>query len=1010
MPRSLLFPALSLAILIAFAPSARALDPHKSITQYTRAFWTQADGLPQDNIRAIAQTIDGYLWVGTDEGLARFDGYDFITYTKDSGALPSNTIASLTAGRDGSLWIGTSNGLVRYRNGVFKTFTTKDGLPDNVIMGVLEDQHATLWIVAGVFLTRFEHSKFITYPASDLRPASTARTIVADHQGVWVAGIGGLAKSTGGRFSPVLDLPRINEGGFVLVARDRKNNTWAAGMGIVELGADGKVRKFDARDGLPSASVRAIAEDRDGNLWVGTTEGLSRLEGGKFVPQVLDNKPHEGYVHCLLEDREGNLWVGMNNGLYRFRDDEVTNYGRMEGLPSDEPIAVHQDQAGRVWVGYHGDGVTVVGERNAPHFTKKDGLLSDQIYAIRENRAGDLMIMTAAGINVLHGSSLSTYVLPQPGARYFVDFLQDRRGEIWLGTSSGLSRLVGQHVESLVPTVAGGPFQNDAAVVLAEGFDGSIWAGTYGEGLWHFQDQKVRRITIADGMASDKIRALLPDSDQTTLWIGTFGGGLNALRNGVFTNYTAKDGLLSDNIAHIDDDGAGSLWLATTRGVCRISKHQLSDFSAGKLHALTPLNYTGADGLRSAQCAPGIPVGGGGTRATDGRLWFPTARSLAVIDPNANLKHVAEKAPIVHLVAVTVDGHELSLGSTAKLKAGSDHLQFRYTGIHLSAPERVRYEYKLEGLDQDWNSAADRRVINFNTLHHGSYRFRVRASVTANASNEASFAFEVLPHFYEQRSFVWLCVASLIGAILSLHLLRLRQMRSRFALVLDERTRIAREIHDTLAQGFFGISSQLDALSLKMSGQSPAAQQHLYLARKMARHSITESRRSVMNLRESTIEDRDLPSALARAARQWSAGTSTRVETEFNGFTRALPAQVEQNTFRIAQEAVTNALKHANARSIRIRLMLAHERLELSVQDDGQGFEHAGAFSTVKGHYGLLGMRERAEHMGGEMRFSSEPDRGTIVSVNVPLTPGNGRQKWRRLIGAMRVWRRPLIP
>src|SRR5271167_2455880 len=178
MPRSLpLIPALSLAALVAFVPSAWPLDPHKSITQYTRAVWTQANGLPQDNIRAIAQTIDGYLWVGTDEGLARFDGYDFVTYTKDSGVLPSNTIGALAAGHDGSLWIGTANGLVRYRGGVFKTYTTADGLPDNAIMTLLEDEHSTLWIVAGVFLARYDHGKFTTYPAGELLPARTARSI-----------------------------------------------------------------------------------------------------------------------------------------------------------------------------------------------------------------------------------------------------------------------------------------------------------------------------------------------------------------------------------------------------------------------------------------------------------------------------------------------------------------------------------------------------------------------------------------------------------------------------------------------------------------------------------------------------------------------------------------------------------------------------------------------------------------------------------------------------------------
>lgn len=1000
--------SLSLAALVALAGPAWSLDPHKSLTQYTRAVWTQANGLPQDNIRAITQTTDGYLWVGTDDGLARFDGYDFITFNKDDGALPSNSVASLAAGRDGALWIGTTNGLVRYLGGKFRTFTTKEGLPDNFISSLYEDHNSELWIVAGVFLSRFKNGHFTNYPASALLPARTARSIDGDSHGVWVAGIDGLVKNTGQRFEPVLNLPQLNEGGFVTVARDRKENTWIAGRGIVLLTPSGKVRRFGMHEGLPNMSVRALIEDRDGNIWAGTTEGLSRLEGDRFVSHAVDSQPNEGFVRCLFEDREGNLWVGMTNGLHRFRDDDVTNYGRPEGLPSDEPIAVHQDQKGRVWAGYRGDGVSAVGESQAPHYTIREGLLNDRIFAIRESREGELWMVTYGGVNVIRQGRLETFLLPRPNIRYYLDILQDRQGHVWLGTSDGVFRMKGQDLQSIVPVVPGGVFFNDAAVVLSEGSDDSIWAGTYGTGLWRIQDSNIRRYTRADGLASEQIRSLLEDSDRT-LWIGTYGGGLNAFRNGTFTHYTARDGLLSDNISHIDDDGF-SLWLATTRGVCRISKQQLRDFSAGKIRDLTPVNYTAADGLRSAQCAPGIPVGAGGTKTSDGRIWVPTGRGLAVIDPHANLKRLTESAPAVHLVAVNVDGHDLSLSGPARLKAGPDHVQFRYTGIHLGAPERVRYQYMLEGLDRDWNSAADRRVINFNSLHHGIYRFRVRASLGASESNEASFQFEVQPHFYEEGSFLWLCVASLFAAAFSLHRLRLKQMRSRFALVLEERTRIAREIHDTLAQGFFGISSQLNALALKMSGQSEAAKRDLDLAQKMAHHSITESRRSVMNLRDSTIENRDLPSALTRGVRQWAEASASRIEIEFGRSIPKLPEDMEQNTYRIAQEAVANALKHAGANTIRIGLQVEHQRLELTIEDDGRGFEPSFALAMRNGHYGLLGMRERAEHMGGEMELTSAPAAGTLVKITLPLPSENSSgPRWRQLTGALRIWRRPLI-
>jgi signal transduction histidine kinase/ligand-binding sensor domain-containing protein len=998
-----------LAALVALAGPAWSLDPHKSLTQYTRAVWTQANGLPEDDIGAITQTTDGYLWVGTRDGLARFDGYDFTSFTKNSGALPSDGVGALAAGHGGTLWIGTNNGLVRYAAGRFTTFTKKDGLPDNVIGSLYEDRDSVLWIVAGVHLCRFENGHFISYPTDALLPALTARSIVGDTQGIWVAGIDGLIKRTDKSFAPVLKIPGVSEGGFVTLAKDRKGNSWIGGLGITFLSARGRVQKFGAREGL-TASVRALLEDRDGNLWAGTTRGLSRFEGGRFISQTVDSEASGGVVRCLFEDREGDLWVGMTNGLYRFRDDEVTNYGRTERLPSDEPIAVHQDQEGRVWVGYRGDGVSTVGGAHPLHYTVRDGLLSNQIFGIRENPESELWILTFGGVNVLRNGRPANFLLPHPNIRYYLDILEDRHGQIWLGTSDGVFRMNGSALQGVVPVVPGGPFFNDAAIVLSEGPDDSVWAGTWGAGLWQIQANGVRRYTPADGLGSENIRSLLQDQDQT-LWIGTFGGGLNAFRDGKFTRYTAKDGLLSDNIWHIDDDRAGSLWLATTRGVCRITKQQLHNFSAGRIPHLMPENYTSADGLRSAQCAPGIPVGAGGTMTTDGRIWVPTGRGLAVIDPHATSKRLIESAPAVHLVAVNVDGRDLAVNGSARLKAGSDHVQFRYTGIHLSAPERVRYDYMLEGLDHDWNSAADRRVTNFNTLRHGTYRFRVRASVAGSASNEASFQFEILPHFYEQRSFLWLCIASLTAAVFSLHRLRLRQIRGRFALVLKERIRIAREIHDTLAQGFFGISSQLNALSLNMSGQSDSAQRHLDLAKKMARHSITESRRSVMNLRDPDIEHRDLPAALARAAREWAEASTTRIETDIREVDCKLPEEVEQNTLRIAQEAVANALKHAHADTIRIRLQVADQRLELTVEDNGRGFELSGAFSMINGHYGLLGMRERAEQMGGQVQLTSAPHCGTVIKFSIPVSAGLHRDSlWRWFIAEIKGWRRPLIP
>ena len=410
---------------------------------------------------------------------------------------------------------------------------------------------------------------------------------------------------------------------------------------------------------------------------------------------------------------------------------------------------------------------------------------------------------------------------------------EDSEGSVWVATAEGLTgALVAEKARTVI---GGGMLLNSSMVVLCTRRDGSMWAGTYGKGLWRVSRGDTRLYTTADGLSNDQIRSLVEDQDGA-LWIGTFGGGLDCLRGGHFFHYTSKDGLLSDNISHIEDDGRGSLWLSTTRGICRIAKQQLLDFSSHKITALDPVNYGLDDGLRSAQCAPGYPASGGGWRTTDGRLWFPTSRGLAVLDPNAPKR---QPAPVpVQLVEMTANGDPIDLNRPIELPPGNSRIQIRYTGIHLTAPERVQYSYMLEGLDHDWVQAGSRRIINYNSLRQGRYRFLVKAEIAGGPSSEASYVFQLLPHFYEKLWFRILCALLLAASGWAIFRLRLRQIRGRFALVLEERARLAREIHDTPGPGLVGISSQLDAVAMSLPADADLAKRHLQLACRMARHSL----------------------------------------------------------------------------------------------------------------------------------------------------------------------------
>lgn len=957
-----------------------ALDPNKTLTQYSRTTWTQLQGLPQDTIRVIAQTTDGHLWLGTDEGLARFDGYEFVSFHKSSGDLPSNSITALAAAPDGSLWIGASNGLVHYRGGQFRAYGPKDGLPDEAISQLYVDRAGRLWIVAGIHLSRFEDGKFVTIGPGPGLPLTTVRNVREDRNGdLWVAGLNAVGTWSGERFTKAIESGTL-DGIFIgPMVVDRRGVLWFGGnRGLFARSPDGKVRRFSDRDGLPDTFVRALWEDRDGNLWVGTNAGVARFDGARFT-SPLDGGAESDMVRCLFEDREGNLWVGSNSGLTRYRDAAFTVYGKSEGLPSEEPNTIFQDRAGRIWAGFHDAGLAQLSPGGARFYTTRDGLPTNEIFSIRQGASGDLLIASRAGFVRMRDGRFTTYVPPDELSRLTVfDALEDAGGVVWLATPGGLGRLSGKEYRVVVP---GAPLLANAIIALGQSADGALWAGSYGKGLWRVKGEEIRHFTTANGLPSDQIRSLYQDRDGT-LWIGTFGGGLAAWRDGRFLAFSERDGLLSDNIADISDDGE-SLWLSTTRGICRVPKRELADFAAGTRKTLAPVNYGLEDGLRSAQCSPSYPTGGGGHRTVDGRLWFTTARGIAVFDPRAHEQ--PRLAPAVQFVDIAADGESIDTATAVRIGPGAVRLQFRYAAFHLSAPERVQYSYRLEGLDTGWVRAGSRRVITYSTLPHGNYRFHVRAELPGGLSAERSYAFVVLPHFYETVWFRLLAAALLLAAGWAVYRLRLRQIRFRFAGVLQERARLAREIHDTLAQGFVGISSQLDAVAMCMPRDESPARKHLDLARRMARHSLTEARRSVMDLRASVLEGQDLASALQSGARLWTAGSGVEVEVDVTGERAALPQDLEQHLLRIAQEAVANTLKHSGATRILIKLHMEARKLYLRIKDNGRGFDQEGAFAAVGGHFGLLGMRERAERLGGEFRLASQPGEGTEVEVRAPL-------------------------
>lgn len=990
-------PAVLVAFLVAAWPAAQALDPSRRVTQSIHRIWNQEDGLPQDTVRALAQTPDGYLWIGTDEGLARFDGYEFTPFSRRSGALPSNPVAALTVANDGALWVSTPAGLVRYKDGVFHTLTRNDGLPVSSVTSLTaeivrskQQRTGKVWVVAGDTVCEVQAGRA---REAEFEPASAHRNArvvsVAPDGALWVAGFQGVFRVDGKHARVVVPAAKLRGSMATALRIDTDGTAWVGlSDGLLSVSPDGtKTVRYRTREGLPDDFVRALLRDRHGALWAGTNGGLARFEHGRFAGVTGGSNAEQDWVRSLFEDREGNLWVGTNTGLNSYHDGRFTLYSRQEGLPGDKPTVVHQDRAGAVWIGFHDRGLFRFRPAPSVHYTTTNGLPSNEIFSIRDAADGALLVGTREGAVVIENGQIRRLPVPDPLHRRIVlDALEDRSGQTWAASPGGLIRFErGRGVR----VAGGGPTGNEGIIALAETPDGAVWAASYGGDLWEIRGRRITHYGTADGLPAEQFRSLSTGRDGT-LWIGTVGGGLVWRRNGRFYHCGASEGLPSDNIAIIVEDRAGDIWLGTTQGICHVTKASLDTFTAGQAKKIRADLLGVSDGLRSAQCAPAF-ASGSGELTSDGWLWFPTAQGLALLNPAAPAPE--RMAPSLVISLSEFDGKVSDLLQERQFGPGDGRAIFRYTGIHLRAPDAVRYMFRLDHVDRDWVNSGTRRTAGYSNLSPGRYLFHVRAEAGGRLS-ETQYAFLVRPHYYQTAWFACLCGVALLGVLWGVWQLRLQRLRARFQLVLNERARLARELHDTLAQDFVGLSTLLDAASMRLAEDASSARQYLDLARKMVRHSLTEARRSVMDLRAAVLQGQSLSEALRSAAPLWVAGSRLKVWVEADGEAAKLPDEEEQHLLRVAQEALHNAAHHSKGNNAWVRLSYTQAnggvQVRLGVRDDGQGFDPQGTFDPAAGHFGILGMQERAERIGGTFRLESRPGGGTLVEVSAPV-PGSKR-------------------
>ena len=991
---------LMLLSVAAMAHAAFGEGPN-NILPYRVRMWQADDGLPQNSVWAIAQTQDGYLWVGTREGLARFDGVRF-TLVEETQApeLRHGWITGLVAAQDGSLWIGCDGGgLTRWKEGRFSHFTETNGLPSSQTKCLLETRDGSIWIGTDSGLTRYKDGRFSTFTQRNGLGDNWVRSMCEDHTGTLrVATRQGLSSiGTNGVIANLLGFGAGYVGNALrYVCEDHRGHLWAGSTdGLYCQEAAGQpFRRVSA--GLADQTVNAIYEDSARQLWVGTYVGLARLVDGKVIGRTGNAEGLFGdLVYAIFEDREGNIWVGAQDGLYRLNPARFTTYTTEQGLARNNVMSVCEDRSGTVWLGTWGGGLNELQGDTITTFLNTNAVPRDSVLSLHEGRDGRLwlgMEFPPGGLEQFRDGRR----VPFPRQTGLINdairvIHEDRRGTVWIGTTRGLNAL--RDGKFATYTTANG-LAGDKVLAICEDNDGAVWIGTDG-GLSRWQAGRFVNFGARDGLSHSTINAIYLDK-AGALWLGTGGGGLDCFRQGRFTVCTTRDGLFSDDIYEILEDDFGYFWMSCRRGIFRVARKELEDFQQRKLKVVTCTVFGKADGLASVQCN-GVSKPDG-WKGSDGRLWFPTIRGVVAVESRIKTN---DKPPPVIIEEVLADRKRVTGGilramgtgleSTAyaspaasgpaivTVPPGRGELEFHFTALSLQAPEKNLFKYMLENGDASWSEASAQRTAHYLRLAPGRYRFRVLASNNDGVWNQAGaeVSLWLLPHFWQTW---WFRVGVLAGFALLLTLLyRLRVARLRELERL--RVEIAANLHDDVGARLTKVAMMTELMD-QQTGPGERSKPAIQAVFQTTREVIQAMDEIVwtINPKNDTLDH--LANYVFQYAQEYFQHTRVRCRLDLPAQLPELPVSTEMrhNLFMAVKEALNNVLKHAAATEVRISLAVSEARITLSIADNGRGFMTDRAPNTGEG---LRNMRERMHKIGGTLLLESVPGSGTRVQMEV---------------------------
>jgi signal transduction histidine kinase len=973
----------ALALPLVFAVPIMALDPNRALTQYQSKLWQAEDGLPRNNVRALALSKDGQLLVATMGGVAAFDATRFRPLAASKSSSYVERTQALLVTRDGAIWTGLQGSGVSIRRGTdLRLITTAEGLVGNVVQSLFEDESGAVWVGTQTASCRIHESGPQCLPGSQANPRMWSRFVDDNLGGVLVATSSGILRWERGRTS------RLQQTGYApqtihTLYRARDRRLWAGGAhGLFRLELQpGKSRvTLKKVAGVPGLVV-AMAEDRAGNLWVSCFgDGLYRVNarGVEHDTTVPDK-----FIVAMLVDEADNLWLGFRtDGLMRRTNGEFVPYGTPEGLRSQFALTVHEDVTGRLWLSAMDGGLLRFQNGRLTNDGLPKTLSSFSIYGIASGPRGDLWFGNwGDGLYHLQDGKLTRWDEKRgsPG-RYIVSLLLDPHGDLWAGSNDvGLSVLRGaSNSPGLFERLLGGESVNSLISVSP----GVVLAGS-NLGLSEIIGASIKRIA-----STGPVESLSQDSAKR-VWVGLQNGDLGLFERGAVRLVPRNTGIPQTPVYAVLDDHSGSMWLATDRGIVRVLLDQLLDAVSGRRSSLDVALYGKEDGMRSSEVrGQGRPAA---WRASNGDLWFATAGSF-VQRPAQAISDREIPRPVI--VETEVDGRDVDSETRFDLLPDARELTVRFSALHVSNPHQVKYRYKLVGYDRDWVADNGQAIARYGTLPLGQHTFVVQARSALGpwGGETATLDINRRPYWYQTW---WFYLVSLLAASAVIWLAAKwyrSRVHGRVSAVLEERNRISREWHDSLMAGFAAISWQLEATHNLLPGSEQDVASSLDLARNMVRHTQAEARRIIWDLRLDLDESAPLSSSLEKLCERVSAVSHIDVKMKAEGSEVRLQAVAVHNLLRIAQEALQNAIKHAHPGSILVWLRYDTDSVTLSVKDDGCGFVNEESRYLDGGHLGILGMNERARNLGGSLEVRSVPGAGTEVVTCFALLGAREKQ------------------